>query len=138
MDLTGDIEELQDEAESLMTDTCRITRPGTGEQAGTFNPATGLFTYDAQPQVYSGKCMIRVPGTVSTGKARPTAGDEASLLTAIFSIPFDGPRLDVNDDIVFLTSRYNQALVGRHFTVTGLLPGSQITKQRVSVEAVVG
>lgn len=138
MDLTGDIEELQDEAESMMTDTCRITRPGQGELSGSIDPVTGLFTHTADAQVYQGMCSIRVPGTVSTGKARPTAGDEASLLTAIFAIPFDGPRIDVADDILFLTSRYNHALVGRHFTVTGLLPGSQITKQRVSVEAVVG
>jgi hypothetical protein len=46
--------------------------------------------------------------------------------------------LKVADAVTITASRYNPNLVGLVFMIKGLLPGSHPTKQRVTVEVVVG
>jgi hypothetical protein len=137
MDITVEIADLRNEAESMMTDQCIVTRVGVASGAPVLDPATGKYPVIPPVPVYTGMSSIKIPGTVSTGKFRPTAGDVATLLSAIFSIPWFGPRLETEDIILITASMMNPGLAGMEFHVTGLLPGSHITKQRVSVQAVI-
>lgn len=137
MDMTPDIYDLQAEAESMMTDECVITRRGAPSGPLVIDPDTGMYPPDSIDDIYTGKCSIRIPGTVSTGKVRPSAGDIASLLNAIFAIPVQSPTLVVTDRILITDSKFNPSMVGLEFEVIGLLPSTHVTKQRVAIEAVV-
>lgn len=137
MDVTADLIELRAEAESMMTDYCIVVRAGESTGTPVLDPATGLYPAVADDIIYTGPCLIRVPGTVSTGKSRPTSGDNATLQSSIFATPWNAPRLEIKDRVMFAASEFNPNLVGMVYTVTGLLPGSQPTKQRVTVEAVI-
>jgi hypothetical protein len=137
MDITVEIADLRNEAESMMTDKCVITRSGVPTGIMVLDPATGRYPAIVPVPVYTGICSIKIPGTLSTGKRRPSAGDIAELLAAIFSIPWFGPTLQVDDTVVITASSMNPGLPGLVFTVSSLLPGSHITKQRVTVTSVV-
>lgn len=146
MDLTDDLADLRAERESLMTDTCTITRAGTADPNAVPDPVTGLYPVPADETVYPaagdtsanpGRCSIRVPGTVSASKSRDSAGDEAVMLTAILSVPALAPLVKINDVVTFTASAYNPRLVGQKWVVDGMIPGSRQTAQKVTVSVVV-
>lgn len=137
MNIDAELVELQAEAESMMTDTCIVTRAGDPSGSPDLDPVTGMYPPTATQVVYQGKCSMRVPGSVSAGKTRPSAGDSAALLLTILGIPVSAPTLAVNDDVRLVASQHNPALVGLKYGVTGLLPSTFVTKQKVSVVAVV-
>jgi hypothetical protein len=135
VDLTADLLYLQAEAESRMLDTCRITRADP-DADNAVDPVTGLPAAGTRTTVYEGKCRLRTPGTVSTGSTRQSAGDVITSVTPILSVPISAPAAWVDDRVEMLTS-VNPAVVGLRLTVSGLVPSSQITAQRVSVTAVI-
>lgn len=141
MDLTDDLADLRAERESGMVDTCLITRaaPSTGD----VDPVTGLpggsartVVYGPDSQPHRGKCRVRTAGSVSAGMLRQSAGDMATIVTPILSIPVSAPRIQV-DDRVEIVSSANPNLPALVFTVSGLIPGSQVTSQRVAMTAVI-
>lgn len=142
MDLTaGDLGELQAEAESRMTDVCRVSRPAPA--SGELDPVTGLpaagartVVYGPDVQPHGGMCRVRTAGTVSSGMQRQSAGDVATLVTPILSVPVSAPRLVVNDRVEVVSSS-NPGMAALVFTVSGLIPGSQVTSQRVAMTAVI-
>lgn len=138
MDIVQDLAMLRAEAETLMTDWSVVSRMPAASGSPVIDPVTGLPTGSVPAVIYSGPSLIRVPGTVSTGKTRPTAGDVASIFSSILAIPISGPALKVDDEVTITASRDNPNLVGLVFTVKGILPASHPTKQRVTVEVVVG
>ena len=124
-----------------MVDVCRITRaaPSTGD----VDPVTGLpgagartVIYGPTVQPHAGKCRIRTSGAVSAGIQRQSAGDVITALTSVLSIPISAPRIVVDDQVEILSSA-NPNLPALVFTVSGLIPGSQMTAQRVSMTAVI-
>lgn len=121
----------------MMTDWAIVARPGEATGTPVLDPATGLYPEVQDELIYTGIASVRIPGTLSTGKLRPTAGDSAALLSAIFAIPWNAPRVQVGDKIMIAASAFNPNLVGLVYTATGMLPGSQVTKQKVTIEAVV-
>jgi hypothetical protein len=58
------------------------------------------------------------------------------LLATILSVPASAARLVV-DDRVEITASVNPTLVGSVWTVSGLVPSSHMTAQRVQVTAVI-
>lgn len=137
MNMGLDIADLRMQAESMMTDQCAVSRIGTPVGTPVLDPVTGEYPPNPAVAFYVGKCSIRVPGTVSTGKVRPSAGDSASLLNAILAIPVDSPALTVTDTVIITASEFNPALVGMEFTISSLLPASWVTKQRAALSAVI-
>lgn len=137
VDLTEDLADLRVERESMMTDTCTITRAGIPDPDAVPDPETGLYPVPADDTVYTGGCSINVPGTVSASRSRQSAGDEAVMLTAILSVPALAPLVKIGDVITFTSSTYSPRLVGQKWKVGGLIPGSRQTAQKVSVEVVV-
>jgi hypothetical protein len=121
-------------AESRMSDTCLVTRAVPG--SGSLDPVTGLPTASARTTVYSGPCRLRTGGTVSAGAQRQSAGDVVTQVASVLSVPVDAARLLVEDRVVF-TASSDPSLPALTFVVSGLVPGSQMTAQRVQVTAVI-
>lgn len=117
-----------------MTDQCRITRavPASGD----LDPITGLPAATPRTTIYSGGCWVRTDGTVSNGSRRQSAGDVVTQLTSILHIPASAATLKVDDRVEILSS-LDSSLLSLVFVVSGLIPGSQMTAQRVTITAVI-
>src|SRR6478609_4330253 len=124
MDIADAVKDLRVEAESLMTDTCVVTRNGTPGGSPTLDPVTGLYPDVTEVTVYTGECSVRVPGSATARRPRESAGDEVTMVKAVFAVPATAARLLVNDRVLFTASTFNLNLPGMRFTVTDLLPGS--------------
>jgi hypothetical protein len=122
------------QAEALMVDICTIHVPATGD--GVFDDATG--TVDAPPpvQVYAGVCRVQSrdvqPGT-------PYAGEtEYTTVTYVISVPvLSVTDVGVGALITVTFSALDPGLVGRSFTITGLVAKSFLTARRFVCEEVV-
>ena len=133
MDLTTGLAFLRAEAESRMRDTCRVTRAVSG--TGDLDPDTGLPVANPRTVVYAGACRVRTGGSISAGSLRQSAADTVTQVTSVLSVPVSAPAVLVNDRVE-ITSSENPVLV-RLFTVSGLIPNSQSTAQRVQITAVI-
>ena len=118
-------------AESRMTDTCTVTRPGTP----VFNESTGEYT-STPVSVYSGVCRVKHP----TGVARDV--DAGSQLLAVSQLELHLPVSAVGvraDDAVSITGSVTRGeQVGRKFTIVAPFDGSQTTALRFRIEAADG
>jgi hypothetical protein len=137
MDISDVLDSFRAEAESLMTDGCRVEREGPPDPGAVIDPVTGKFPDVPFGLVYLGAAQVQLQGTVLAGRARLSAGDEVTLLRSTLKVPALAARLLVNDRVTVTASTYNPALVGVVFMVTGLLPGSHQTSQKVSIQSVV-
>jgi hypothetical protein len=140
MDLTGLLERRQGEALSRMRDTCTVTVPSSAP--GTVDPGTGLESDAAGTALYSGVCRLRMAGTISGSSARDVAGDRVSTSSPTLSVPVTAPRLPVGA-IILITGvpaddPAGHLRLGLRLRVTGLVIGTDMTAQRVTVEAVTG
>lgn len=117
-----------------MTDQCRITR--TASSTGDVDPVTGLPAAGTKTVVYEGACRIRTGGAISAGSQRDVAGDVVTQVSSVLHLPISAPQVMVDDRVEILAS-VNPTLI-RRFVVSGLVPGSQMTAQRVQVTAVIG
>lgn len=140
MDLVAATLSLQAEAESRMRDTCTVTVASTTQ--GTIDPDTGLET-DADPTtLYTGKCRLRMAGTVSGSTTREVAGDRVSTSSPTFSVPVSAPRIPVGAVVTITAVPVDDPAGhlrdGLRLRVSGLLIGTDMTAQRMQVEAVTG
>lgn len=138
MDLTGALADFQVEAVSRMRDTCTVVLPNT--TAGTVDPATGLEAPVAGTPIYSGKC--RLGGTVAGSAQATVAGDRVSTSTPTLSVPVTAPRVPVGA-VVTITGvpaddPAGHLRLGLRVRVVGQVLGTDMTAQRVTVEAVTG
>lgn len=134
-DIAAALPELRRQAESRMTDTCRITQPGDGEPV--WDPATGTYT---QPTVtvYEGKCRIKAPALVNPFQSSGGSVETWQVEESILSVPVDAPSIDSAMTVTYLTAPNNPNLPGRVFGVVGPHHESTATAQRVLVREVVG
>lgn len=140
MDLTGALADFQALALSRMRDSCTITVPST--TAGTVDPVTGLETDAAGTLLYSGVCRLRMSGTVAGSSSRDVSGDRVSTSTPTLSVPVTAARVPVGA-VVLITAvpaddPAGHLRLGMRFRVTGLVLGTDMSAQRVTVEAVTG
>lgn len=140
MDLTGALADFQAEAVSRMRDTCLVTQPSS--TAGVVDPVTGLEPAVAGATVYSGRCRLRMSGTVASSTTRDVAADRVSTSSPTLSVPVSAPRIPVGA-IVTITAvpaddPARHLRLGLRLRVTGLVLGTDMTAQRVTVEAVTG
>jgi hypothetical protein len=85
-------------AETLMRDTCTITRPG--EQV--WDAPSQDYIPGPEVQVYTGRCKLRMGGTQSLGDK---AGDQRFIeQQEILSLPIDTSTGVVKDDKVVITA----------------------------------
>ena len=127
-DVAAILPHLQAQAESMMQDTCTVTRGGMD----VFNPDTGQYEPAPGPLIYTGKCRIQSGGTQA---ANPEAGGAVfTVEKPELQLPF-GVSLEVGDQAV-IDSSVNPALVGVAYRVTGLGLKTHATSARYAVEVV--
>lgn len=131
-------------ADTLMTDTCEITKPGTGPRV--FNETTGQYTDPARVPVYNGPCRIQVKADINSNVVETTAGErEWTYLTAQLQLPVHTPAdatgsvddVDVDHVCEMLTAPYSPSLVGALFNIQGTYHKSQAVYLRFRVREVV-
>lgn len=135
---------LRAQAESLMIDTCIITRPGAGK--GEFNEATGKYDAPARVTIYGpgiephhGKCQLVVQS--ATNSASPSnSGDRTAIVQGdVLKLPVIGTGDVSNGDVAkMVTSPTDPSLVDREFTVTGRHAMTNATARRLPVKEVAG
>lgn len=119
-------------AESLMLDTCAITRPG---KPGGIDPDTGLPTPAAGVPVWSGRCKVQ---SASVEVLNPSSGAHTySIDRLTVHIPVSATGVKVGDTLTITASPTDPAQADRIFRVTGLFRKTFATAQRLSVEEVV-
>lgn len=104
-------------AESLMVDTCRITKPGEGK--GPFNEHTGQYDPPPRITVYEGKCRIQVRSDINANAVEAVVGDhEWTYRTATLQLPIEGTG-QIRPDFVceYLTCPLDPDMVGRQFNM---------------------
>lgn len=131
-DLSAFVAGFQADAESMMTDSCRVTRSG-GER--TWDDATGTYTTPSATVLYEGKCRVR-PRNLAVAEP-DVAGRETGVLAWEVHLPVAGTGAVTRGDTVEITAAaMDPSLVGRRFTVMAPFVGS-VTARRLPVEAVV-
>lgn len=115
------------EVESLMVDTCTITRPGTP----VTDPNTGNVT-NTPVTVYTGKCKVQ---SKDSATSNPEAG-EATFTVVSRQVHIPANAADVQDgDVVTITaSLLNAFTVGKQYRVAGFEPDSFDTAFRLPVK----
>jgi hypothetical protein len=101
---------------SMMKETVRITRPGTG--AGTWNDTTGDHEPAAPTNVYEGVGQIRAAGWI--GQDQDTGEREVRLIRSQFRVPHT-VDLHENDLLEVLTSENDPLLPGRKYRITDVI-----------------
>lgn len=128
----------------LLTDTCRITKPGVGK--GPFNEGTGQYDAPAPVVVYEGPCRIQVKADINSNVVETTAGErEWTYLTAQLQLPVDNPAgavgsvndVDVDNVAEILAAPHSPTLVGSLFNIQGTYHKSQAVYTRYRVRELV-
>lgn len=129
---------------TLLTDTCRITKPGEGK--GPFDNATGQYATPARVVVYEGPCRIQVKADINSNVVETTAGErEWTYLTAQLQLPVETPAgavgsvddIDVDHVCEVLAAPYSATLVGAQFNIQGTYHKSHAVYSRYRVREVV-
>lgn len=118
-------------AESMMRDTCRITRAGEK----VWNEATMTYTQGDPVAVYEGKCRLLNPYRAPTTATTP--GQAQTVQLARLSLPVEtSAGIKEGDQVEYLTSESDPDLPGTEFKVIGGAHQSDATARRVPVEEV--
>lgn len=117
-------------AESLMLDSCTVTRPGDP----VTDPESGAVTPGSTP-VYAGPCKVQQTIAQSSN---PTAGGHAfTVQDSRVDFPVSAGPLKVNDTVTLTVSVLDPQMSGSVFRVVELFHKSMATAQRTRVELVV-
>lgn len=129
--ISGVLPLLQGQAESRMTDTCTIRRPG----APVFDASTGTYT-TAKPTVYSGKCRVRTRSLGFLRDRRAEAGDEQVVLWPyMLAVPVAVTDLAVFDEVTIDAST-DPALVGVVMRVRVVSLATDATARKMDCEEI--
>jgi hypothetical protein len=117
--------------ESLMVDTCIITRAGTGK--GAFNEATGQYATPARQTIYTGKCRFQSAGIANAASTVVDAGDRAAdVQGGELQLPVVGSADVAVNDVVELTSApADPDRVGRKYNVSTRMEKTDATARRL-------
>lgn len=100
-------------AESLMTDTCRITRAA----ATSTDPHTGLVSTKTET-VYEGPCKVQTAGGLASenleGSAQQAMGAVSMIWMLYLHLPYGTRGLQAND-LATITSSTDPDLPGRRY-----------------------
>ena len=120
-------------AESLMVDTCTITKPGTGQ--GPLNPDTGKYDAPAPVVVYSGKCRVQVPNVAESVQ---DSGERAwTVQDALVMLPVVGSEdVLVGHTVTITAASLDAQLVGKRYTVTAGHHKTHATARRLRCKEV--
>lgn len=118
-------------AESLMVDTCTVTRvatESTNEDTGVVTPTTTT--------VYTGKCRVQ-QSQLGADSVPSDPGEVYVRLVAFeMQLPMSVVGLRVGDFITITASALDPDLVGRSFNVLGLAHKTHMTARRLQVQEI--
>lgn len=136
-DIAWALPELRRQAESLMHDSCTITRLDPDAEPGEMNPETGQYPEPARITVYEGKCRIQAKSVVASG-TDSSAGERTGTTQELeLQIPVVGTENVAVDDVVEVTvAVMDTSLQGRTYTITAPHEKSQATARRLRIERV--
>lgn len=100
-DIAAALPELRAHAESLMVDSCTITRrrlDESGEPVREMDPDTLELT-DVWDEVYSGRCRVQRPGAVMVGREPVVGGAEYSVETVHVQVPLAALGVKTDDRV---------------------------------------
>lgn len=100
-DIAAALPELRAHAESLMVDSCTITRrrlDESGEPVREMDPDTLELT-DVWDEVYSGRCRVQRPGAVMVGREPVVGGVEYSVETVHVQVPLAALGVKTDDRV---------------------------------------
>lgn len=118
---------LREQADSMMLDTCRITRGGTV----VTDPATGAVTRP-RTTIYEGKCKVQ---SKDSAVSNPEAGAASfTVVTRQVHIPANGANVLDGDEVEIITSLLNSFTVGKVYRVEGFTPDTYDTAFRLPVK----
>ena len=118
---------LRSQAESLMVDTCTITRPGVP----VTDPDTGDVT-NPTTTVYAGKCKVQ---SKDSSVASPEAGEATfTVVSRQVHIPANAADVQDGDTVTITASLLNLFTVGKQYRVEGFEPDSTDTAFRLPVK----
>jgi hypothetical protein len=129
--VTATLPFLQSQAESLMVDTCTITRLDP-DSPPVFDPQTGGYTTQGVITVYSGKCRVSAHKT-RFDRVVEAGAEPVSLVRLFVDVPVQDISYQV-DDIAHVDSSVDPAMVGLDLRVRQPEFGSQITARRLGCE----
>lgn len=125
--LPGALDELRAHAESLMRDTCTVTRP-----SGVVDPVTGAT---ATTSVYAGRCkVLTYEGYEQTPEA---GGHQFTVQRYRVDFPVAGLLPRPGDLVTITTAEKDPHLVGKTYRVTAPFNKSLATANRCFVDEVV-
>ncbi len=128
-DIVGALPFLREQAESLMLDSCTVSRPGPN----VTDPVTGAVTPSLTP-VYSGACKVQ---GATAQAANPEAGGHAYVIESLqLHFPVSS-QLQIDDVATITASTMDPDLVGSTFRLVELARGTFRTADRWNVELVV-
>lgn len=116
-------------AESLMSDTLRITRKSS---APVTDPVTGKVTYPSVT-IYEGRGRIQSTGL--QGREVTTGGADFDISTFTVQVPFD-VDLHNDDEAEMVASRMDARMVGRTFRIDTVPRKTHATMMRAGAEEV--
>lgn len=114
-------------AESRMTDSCAVTRPGPK----VWNEATGEYT-STVVSVYSGPCRVKHPTTM--GRDADSGSHLVVVSQTEVHLPLGAVGVLAKDTLEVTGSATRPDQVGRRFTISATFDGSQTTALRFRVE----
>lgn len=128
-------------ANSRMRDTCRAFIEGQAS-SGVLDESTWLPVENPDSDIYSGPCRLRMGGTVAGSSAADVVGISVATSTPTLSVPISAPRLPVGA-VVLITAvpaddPAGHLRLGLRLRVVGQVLGTDMTAQRLTVEAVTG
>ena len=120
-------------AESLMVDTCSITR---GNGSTSFDETNGREVPAAATVIYAGKCKVQTPDVQDRTH---DAGERTwTLQRDSLHLPLSAPAVRVGDVATITAAALDAQLVGKRFRVVGLAHKTFLTARRLQVQEVTG
>lgn len=114
----------QKRAESLMADTCTISRITIERVGGIDQPVS--------TPIYTGKCKVQLQ-TIAASNAQEVGGAVITQTTRRVDLPMSAPEVEVND-LVDITTSLDPQLVGKTFRVTSRFGKTFATARRLEVK----
>lgn len=138
VDVAAPLEAARLQVESLMTDSCRITRPVDGVRDDTLDPDT-LQLEPPDPdviEVYAGKCGIsaRNPSGQSTQSLAEDAGDREWAARYTLKTPVGAAVPQPGDTVEITACVRDPHMVGLKFRVIGPTFGTFKTSRKTELE----
>ena len=130
----GSLGIFHDAAESLMTDTCTITRVDPEAPEPVPDPDTLVIPPKARITVYSGKCRVQIKSIIASSSDSDAGERQSTTQEFELQLPVVGTEdVSITDVAEVTAAAFDDSLVGRKFTVVARNEKTHATSRRLRV-----